>query len=73
MRIDTIKSLILTGSLILVGSTAALNQTPSPSPSPTTSTEGYSVTSSIELGVRGLSVNGDHDKYRSRRTFASNR
>jgi hypothetical protein len=26
---------------------------------------GYEVTSSVEFGVRGLHVNGDHDKYRS--------
>src|SRR5687768_7669782 len=42
----------------------------SPSPTPSASNEivtlgGYEVTSSVELGVRGLSVNGNHDKYRS--------
>ncbi|HSK70153.1 MAG TPA: hypothetical protein VK892_00550, partial [Pyrinomonadaceae bacterium] len=43
-------------------------QTPSPSPSPADERVmfgGYEVTSSIELGVRGLDVNGNHDKYRS--------
>ena len=45
-------------------------QTPTPSPTPSASDErimlgGYEVTSSMEFGVRGLSVNGNHDKYRS--------
>ncbi len=56
-------------ALIVVANLRA--QQPSPSPSPT-STNGngdaigdYSVVSSIELGYRGLSVDGDHNKYRS--------
>jgi hypothetical protein len=46
-------------------------QTPSPSPSPSSSNDetttigGYEITSSVELGVRGLNVNGNHEKYRS--------
>ena len=42
-------------------------QTPSPTPTPSTSGVYGSLrlTSSVELGVRGLDVNGDHDKYRS--------
>lgn len=47
-------------------------QTPKASPSPPSSSSdeastwgGYKVTSSIELGVRGLDVNGNHEKYRS--------
>lgn len=40
-------------------------QTPSPTPSPAADEGKYRVTSSIEIGVRGLHVNGDHEKYRS--------
>lgn len=45
-------------------------QSPAPTPSPSASNEtptlgGYEITSSIELGVRGLSVNGNYDKFRS--------
>lgn len=49
----------------------AQSASPSPSPSPSSESEktvmvgGYEVSSSIEFGVRGLSVNGNHDKYRS--------
>lgn len=49
---------------LLAFSTMLPAQTPSPTPSPTDSA-GYKVTSSIELGVRGLRVNGDHEKFRS--------
>ena len=66
--------------ILLVLATANVNgQEPTPSPSPenraTTTTQqpaesnheiaGYEVTSSIEIGVRGLSVNGSDNKYRS--------
>ncbi len=45
-------------------------QAQTPTPSPTTPSEpvtfmGYSVTSSFEFGVRGVSVNGNDNKYRS--------
>ncbi len=43
-------------------------QTPSPTPSASEEKMmlgGYEVTSSVELGVRGLEVNGNHEKYRS--------
>ncbi|HKP68679.1 MAG TPA: hypothetical protein VJV05_05305 [Pyrinomonadaceae bacterium] len=43
-------------------------QTPSPTPEPPSNAGIYGnlrLTSSVELGVRGLDVNGDHDKYRS--------
>lgn len=47
----------------------AVLQAQTPSPSPASSTEtifgGYEVTSSVELGFRGLEVNGDDEKYRS--------
>jgi hypothetical protein len=39
--------------------------TPTPAPSEPTTFMGYDVTSSFELGVRGLSVNGNDNKYRS--------
>ena len=44
-------------------------QTASPTPAPSPSNAGVygnlRLTSTVELGVRGLDVNGDHDKYRS--------
>ncbi len=45
-------------------------QTPSPTPAKSDSDEkvmigDYEITSSVELGVRGLEVNGNHEKYRS--------
>ena len=52
----------------LLISTISRAQTPSPSPSPMsepTTIGGFEITSSIEIGLRGLDVNGDHDKYRS--------
>lgn len=54
----------LAGLSLLAAAAATVAQTPASSPAP--SEEGnYTVTSSIELGVRGLSVNGDHEKFRS--------
>ncbi len=38
-------------------------QQPVPSPSPNTGN--YTIKSSVEIGVRGLEVNGDHEKFRS--------
>jgi hypothetical protein len=70
METNTRKNALLYATLFvltcLVTATTARAQTPSPSPSsePTT-IGGFEVTSSIEIGVRGLDVNGDHDKYRS--------
>jgi hypothetical protein len=53
-------------ALLAMGSVA---QTPKPSPSPDTkegdSYGNYTVTASAETGVRGLSVNGNHEKYQS--------
>ncbi len=40
-------------------------QSPTPSPSSASEPGDYSITSSVELGVRGLEVNGDHEKFRS--------
>ena len=60
---------ILSAGLALVALlTAAVGsaaQTPAPSPKSSPDEGNYVVTSSFELGVRGLSVNGDHEKYRS--------
>lgn len=70
METNTRKHALLSAVLLvitcLVISTVTRAQTPSPSPSsePTT-IGGFEITSSIEIGLRGLDVNGDHDKYRS--------
>lgn len=55
----------LIASLLLVGVAFAQHPSPTPVSSPGTSVGGFEVTSSIELGVRGLEVNGNHEKYRS--------
>jgi hypothetical protein len=49
---------------LMLAAGAGLAQSPSPSPSGP-DTGNYTITSSMEVGVRGLSVNGDHEKYRS--------
>ena len=60
--------------IVAVGGVAAQQPTPSPSPksdSSTTSPDSgepagdYTVISSVEFGYRGLSVDGDHNKYQS--------
>lgn len=51
--------------MIMLAISASQAQTPSPTPSSTTKVGNYEVTSSFEIGVRGLDVNGDHEKYRS--------
>ena len=54
--------LVLLALLAAVAATAAQKPVPVPSPGD----EGnYVVTSSFELGARSLTVNGDHEKYRS--------
>lgn len=62
-------ALLVFASLFLT-TTNLQAQTPTPSPTPTGSDEkvtfgGYVITSTMEFGARGLSVNGNHDKYRS--------
>lgn len=47
----------------LVLALQGLGQTPATSPTPATGD--YTVTSSIELGLRALSFSGDHEKYKS--------
>ena len=71
MEVTTSKYSILSAIFFaIVGmgmATSVVAQTPSPTPVPSDAGTYGSVrlTSSIELGVRGLDVNGDHDKYRS--------
>src|SRR5688500_16510390 len=70
MEINTNKKALLSALLLvvtcLVISMVTHAQTPSPSPSSDQTTiGGYEITSSIEVGFRGLHVNGDHEKYRS--------
>ena len=63
----SISSAILILFACLVSFIVGQAQTPSPSPtsSPGVLIGGYEVSSSVELGVRGLDVNGNHEKYRS--------
>jgi len=74
MKIQTtaISSLLF----VLLCVSVALGQTPSPSPTKSPDPQpanvetgedhgGYTITSSIEVGYRGISVDGDHNKYRS--------
>jgi hypothetical protein len=70
METNTRKNALLSAILFvvtcLVITTVTTAQTPSPSPlSEPTTIGGFEITSSVEIGVRGLDVNGDHDKYRS--------
>src|ERR1044072_4741534 len=60
--------------LLCVGVAVAQQPTPSPTKSPDAQPAnveagedhgGYTLTSSIEFGYRGISVDGDHNKYRS--------
>jgi hypothetical protein len=65
------KLILSTGlSLIALLATVSVAQTPKPSPSPSFNGEGekhgnYVISSSAEIGARGISVNGDGEKYRS--------
>lgn len=71
MRTTFSRNLILsTGILLALLTSVSVAQTPKPSPSPSSNGEGdtygnYTITSSAEIGVRGLSVNGNHEKYQS--------
>ncbi|MGB7208511.1 MAG: hypothetical protein WBD27_07620 [Pyrinomonadaceae bacterium] len=69
MDTDNKKYLFLfAGSLMIACmaiSTRAQTPVPSPSPSSATNVGNYDITSSFEMGVRGLDVNGDHEKFRS--------
>ncbi len=48
---------------------AAWAQSASPTPAADQGSGDYKITSSVELGVRGLEVNGDHEKYRSDQNY----
>lgn len=62
---NKIEKLILSAGISLLTLTVgAAGQKATPTPTPEVAKD-YEVSSSIELGVRGLSVNGDHEKYRS--------
>jgi hypothetical protein len=67
MDIDKLKRSFVSALMLAACFAAASRaQTPVPSPSPAEEdTTGMSVTSSVEIGWRGLDVNGDHEKYRS--------
>ena len=65
LRDLSISSAVLLASLFCAAGSHAQTPSPSPDGSAESSVGGYEVTSSIELGVRGLEVNGDHNKYRS--------
>lgn len=58
---------ILITLLILANAAQAQTPKPSPTPAPTNQEEigDYKITSSIEFGVRGISVGGSDNKYRS--------
>jgi hypothetical protein len=68
MDINKAKPIWSAGLILLAMLTAALAaaaQKPVPAPSPSPGDGNYVVTSSFELGARGLTVNGDNEKYRS--------
>ena len=61
------KSLFLSAGLSMLAglsgaATVSVAQTPTPTPD---AQQDYEYSSSVELGVRGIEVNGDHEKYRS--------
>lgn len=55
---------ILAIALVLVVSTSGQSPTPTASPSDVSASDS-GINSTVELGVRGVHVNGDNDKYRS--------
>lgn len=64
--------LLLMSMLVMAGTAQAQHATPSPTASPSPETHGgvdiwgnYDVISSVEVGVRGLKVSGDTNRYRS--------
>src|SRR3569832_1980113 len=69
-KIFAVCMLALTVSISVAGQQPAASPQPSSAPSQTSSNGdvdsmgNYSVISSIEFGYRGLSVDGDHNKYR---------
>lgn len=69
MHTKTRKNLILSAGISLMAllTTFSVAQTPPPSPtaSPSETDRPYTIDSTIELGLRGLSVNGNDEKFRS--------
>ena len=68
MHTKSAKNLILLAGISLMAllTTVTVAQTPRPSPTASPSEDGnYTIDSSIEFGYRGLSVNGNDEKYRS--------
>lgn len=62
----TIRSIVATAAIGLISIGAAHPQSATPTPKPAADTTGnYTISSSVEMGVRGLDVNGDHEKYKS--------
>lgn len=65
-RQSRIPVLLIFATGLFMAATGARAQTPSPTPAAEAAIlNGFEVTSSIEIGVRGVSVNGSDNKYRS--------
>ncbi len=63
---------MMLAAICLAAAIGARTQTPAPTPKPGADTTGsYNIISSGEIGVRGLDVNGDHEKYRSDLNYRS--
>jgi hypothetical protein len=63
--IQTSRSFLTATLMVVAGAALSAATAQTPAPSPSTGPGDYSITSSVEFGVRGLDVNGDHEKYRS--------
>ena len=65
---------MLPAIVLTIGCAITLSQTPTPSPTPDDTrvpTTSPGITSTVELGVRGLDVNGNENKYRSDLNYRS--
>ena len=70
MTSNKIKTTILSAGICLLTLTvSAFGQKPTPTPTPAPTDQDYTVSSSVELGVRGLSVNGNNEKFRSDQNY----
>src|SRR4051794_36418321 len=66
MTSNKMKATILSAGICLLTLTVSgIAQKATPTPLPAPVDENFTITSSIEFGVRGVSVNGDYQKYRS--------
>ncbi len=74
MKLRKDRLLVFAGTVIqmtaLSAASVVLAQAPTPTPGES-SNGGTQITSSVEFGVRGLKVNGDHEKYRSDLNYRS--